>query len=80
MLDMWIQGMGTSAEERIRLGKQIWKIAAEDVYIIGIVGPGAASGVRVAKVTMGNLPACMYISPDGKAESITRPVTYFYKH
>jgi hypothetical protein len=22
----------------------------------------------------------MYISPDGKAESISRPVTYFYKN
>ena len=63
-----------------QLGKQLWKIAAEDVYIIGIVGPGAASGVRAAKVNMGNLPARMYISPDGKAESISRPVTYFYKN
>jgi peptide/nickel transport system substrate-binding protein len=80
MMDLWVRGMGVSDEERIKLGKQIWKIAAEDVYIIGIVGPGAASGVRVAKVTLGNLPARMYISPDGKAESISRPVTYFYKN
>jgi hypothetical protein len=36
--------------------------------------------VRAAKTTMGNLPARMYISPDGKAESISRPVTYFYKN
>ena len=80
MMDLWVQGMGVSEEERITLGKRIWQIAAEDVYIIGIIGPGAASGVRVAKVNMGNLPARMYISPDGKAESISRPVTYFYKN
>lgn len=79
MMDLWVKGMGLPEEERITLGKQIWKIAAEDVYIIGIIGPGAASGVRVAKTTMGNLPARMYISPEGKAESISRPVTYFYK-
>jgi hypothetical protein len=80
MMDLWVQGMGVSDEERITLGKQIWKIAAEDVYIIGIIGPGAASGVRVAKTNMGNLPGRMYISPEGKAESISRPVTYFYKN
>ena len=80
MMDLWVQGMGVAEEERITLGKRIWQIAAEDVYIIGIIGPGAASGVRVAKVNMGNLPARMYISPDGKAESISRPVTYFYKN
>ena len=66
MMDLWVKGMGVSEEERITLGKRIWKIAAEDVYIIGIIGPGAASGVRVAKTNMGNLPACMYISPDGR--------------
>jgi peptide/nickel transport system substrate-binding protein len=80
MMDLWVKGMGVSEEERITLGKRIWQIAAEDVYIIGIIGPGAASGVRVAKANMGNLPARMYISPDGKAESISRPVTYFYKN
>jgi peptide/nickel transport system substrate-binding protein len=79
MMDWWVKGMGVSDEERIKLGREIWKIAAEDVYIIGIVGPGAASGVRVAKLNMGNLPARMYISPEGKAEGISRPVTYFYK-
>ena len=80
MMDLWVKGMGVSEEDRITLGKRIWQIAAEDVYIIGIVGPGAASGVRVAKTNMGNLPGRMYISPDGKAESISRPVTYFYKN
>lgn len=80
MMDMWVKGMGVSTDERIAIGKQLWKIAAEEVYIIGIIGPGAASGVRVAKTNMGNLPGRMYISPDGKAESISRPVTYFYKN
>jgi peptide/nickel transport system substrate-binding protein len=80
MMDLWVKGMSVSDEERIKLGQEIWKIAAEDVYIIGILGPGAASGVRVAKLNMGNLPARMYISPEGKAESISRPVTYFYKN
>jgi peptide/nickel transport system substrate-binding protein len=79
MMDLWVKGMGVSEGERIKLGKEIWEIAAEDVYVIGIVGPGAASGVRVAKLNMGNLPARMYISPEGKAEGISRPVTYFYK-
>jgi len=45
MMDLWVQGMGVSEEERITLGKRIWQIAAEDVYIIGIVGPGASSAL-----------------------------------
>ena len=80
MMDLWVRGLGSSADERITMGKRIWQIAAEDVYIIGILGPGAASGVRVAKTAMRNLPGRMYISPDGKAEGISRPVTYFYKN
>lgn len=71
-------GMGASEAERLKLGKAMWKIAAEDVYLIGIVGPGPASGVPVAKANLGNLPARMYISPEGKAESISRPVIDYY--
>jgi hypothetical protein len=80
MMALWVQGMGVSDEECIKLGKQIWTIAAEDVSIIGIVGPGAASGVRVAKVNRGHLPARMYSSPEGKTGSTSRPGTHFYKN
>jgi hypothetical protein len=66
--------------ERIQLGKDVWKIAAEDVHIISVIGLAAASqGVRIAKNNMGNIPARMYNSPDGKTPGISRPVTFYFK-
>ena len=65
---------------RIQLGKDIWKIAAEEVYIIGVIGMGPASmGVRVVKTNMGNIPSRQYNSPDGKTPGISRPVTFYWK-
>ena len=67
-------------EERIKLGKEIWKIAVEEVYIIGVIGMGpAVQGVRIVKNNMGNIPARQYNSPDGKTPTISRPVTFFWK-
>ena len=57
------------------------KIAAEEVYNIGVVGQGPASmGVRVVKDTMGNIPSRMYNSPDGKTPGISRPATFYWKN
>lgn len=80
LMDKWKKAFGVPEQERIQLGKEVWKIAAEDVYIIGVVGLGAASmGVRVVKTNMGNVPARQYNSPDVKNPSISRPVTFFWK-
>ncbi|HXH10732.1 MAG TPA: ABC transporter substrate-binding protein [Alphaproteobacteria bacterium] len=81
LMEKFRRAFGVPEEERIQLGKEIWKIAAEDVHIIGVIGMGAASmGVRIAKVNLGNVPARQYNSPDGKTPSISRPVTFFFKN
>jgi peptide/nickel transport system substrate-binding protein len=75
------RAFGVPEEERIKLGKEIWKIAAEEVYIIGVIGMGAASmGVRIAKVNLGNVPSRQYNSPDAKTPAISRPVTFYWKN
>jgi peptide/nickel transport system substrate-binding protein len=80
LMDKWKKAFGVPEKERIQLGKDVWKIAAEEVYIIGVVGMGPASmGVRVVKTNMGNIPARMYNSPDGKTPGISRPATFYYK-
>ncbi len=57
------------------------KIAAEEVYIIGVIGMGPASmGVRVVKNNMGNIPSRQYNSPDGKTPGISRPATFYWKN
>jgi peptide/nickel transport system substrate-binding protein len=80
LMEKWKKAFGVPEKERIQLGKEIWKIAAEEVYIIGVIGMGPASmGVRVVKTNMGNVPSRQYNSPDGKTPTISRPVTFFWK-
>jgi peptide/nickel transport system substrate-binding protein len=80
LMEKWRKAFGVPEEERIKLGKEVWQIAAEEVYAIGVIGMGAASmGVRVAKTNMGNVPSRQYNSPDAKTPSISRPVTFFWK-
>ena len=40
LMEKWKKAFGVPEKERIQLGKDIWKIAAEEVYIIGVVGHG----------------------------------------
>jgi peptide/nickel transport system substrate-binding protein len=80
LMEKWRKAFGVPEEERIKLGKEVWQIAADEAYAIGVIGMGAASmGVRVAKTNMGNVPSRQYNSPDAKTPSISRPVTFFWK-
>ena len=81
LMEKWKKAFGVPEKERIQLGKDIWKIAVEEVYIVGVVGLGpAANGVRIVKTNMGNIPARQYNSPDGKTPAISRPVTFYWKN
>ena len=80
LMEKFRRAYGVPEKERIALGKEVWKIAAEEVYIIGVIGMGPASmGVRVVKTNMGNVPSRQYNSPDGKTPTISRPVTFYWK-
>jgi peptide/nickel transport system substrate-binding protein len=81
LMEKFQKAFGEPEEERLKLGKEVWKIAAEEVYIIGVIGMGAASmGVRIAKNNLGNVPSRQYNSPDGKTPGISRPVTFYWKN
>ena len=81
LMEKWRKAFGVPEKERIQLGKDVWRIAAEEVYIIGVVGQGpAAMGVRVVKNNLGNIPSRMYNSPDGKTPGISRPATFYWKN
>jgi peptide/nickel transport system substrate-binding protein len=81
LMDKYKKAFGVPEKERIELGKEVWKIAADEVFIIGVIGMGPASmGVRVVKTNMGNVPSRQYNSPDGKTPTISRPVTFFWKN
>jgi hypothetical protein len=67
-------------KEHYELGKQIWKIALDEVWGIGTVGqsPGVM-GVRVVKNSMANQPARMFNGSSTLSPAQSRPETYFFK-
>jgi peptide/nickel transport system substrate-binding protein len=80
LMDKWRKAFSVPEEEKVQLGREVWKIAADEVYSIGVIGLGAASmGVRIHKTTMGNVPSRQYNSPDAKTPTISRPVTFYFK-
>ena len=57
LMELWKKAFGVPEEERIKLGKEIWRIAVEEQWAIGTVGLSpAAQGVRIVSNNMGNVP------------------------
>jgi peptide/nickel transport system substrate-binding protein len=80
LYEMYSKAFGMPEEERIRLGKEVWKIVIDEQWSVGVSGLSpAAMGVRVAKTDLGNVPSRQFNSPDTKTPSISRPVTFFWK-
>jgi peptide/nickel transport system substrate-binding protein len=80
IMEKFKKGFSVPEEERVKLGKEIWKTVVEEVHTIATVGLSpAAQGTRIVKNTLGNVPARMYNSPDGKTPGISRTQTYFFK-
>jgi peptide/nickel transport system substrate-binding protein len=79
VMDKWLSGLGATQEQRIKIGKEFWAMHADQVFIIGIIGSGPDSGIRVHKTKLGNVATRMYVGPEDKGESIVRPVTYYWK-
>jgi peptide/nickel transport system substrate-binding protein len=80
VMEKFRRAFGVPEEEQVKLGKEIWAIAVDEVFSAGVVGLAAAvSGVRVIKNTMGNIPARQFNSPDGKTPGTSRPATFFFK-
>jgi peptide/nickel transport system substrate-binding protein len=80
VMEKWRKAFGVQEEERIQLGKEIWKIALDEVWYIGVAGQaGAVEGVQVAKVDLGNVPERFTNVNISWPPSISRPVTFFWK-
>jgi peptide/nickel transport system substrate-binding protein len=80
VMELWRKGLGAAEEERIRIGKEIWKINAEDVFQIGVIGMGpAVQGIRIAKNNLGNVPARLINSATVKSPSNALPQTFYFK-
>jgi peptide/nickel transport system substrate-binding protein len=53
-LELFRQGASVSAEERNKIGQEIWMLVVDQVWSMGTVGQSA--GVSVTKNNMGNVP------------------------
>lgn len=66
--------------ERVRIGKKLYQMHADQVWSIGIVGFGlAVNGVYLTSDRLGNVPARVVNSLQMKSMTNTYPITYFYK-
>jgi peptide/nickel transport system substrate-binding protein len=80
LMALWRKGFTVPDRERVEIGKQLWKIALEEVWLLSVVVNSPASqGVRVVKNNLGNVPERVWNSAVSDNPSIGHPETYFFK-
>jgi peptide/nickel transport system substrate-binding protein len=80
VMELWRNGLGAPEAERIEIGKQIWRINADEVFQIGIIATGpAVYGVRIAKTSLRNVPARVINATTVKSPGNALPQTFFSK-
>jgi peptide/nickel transport system substrate-binding protein len=70
---------GSNADERIRIGKELTQLAVDQVFAIGLVSAELTNGIRIAKNTMGNIPARFANSLLVTSPVTAMPQTYYFK-
>jgi len=78
--DLFRASFGAKEEDRIRNGKEIWKILVDNVYSIGTVGQSPAfMGVRLVKNNMGNVPERQVNAQHVRTPFSSQPITFYFK-
>lgn len=78
--DLFRASFGAKEEDRIRNGKEIWKILVEQTYSIGTVGQSPAfMGVRIVKNNMGNIPDRQVNAQHVRTPYSSQPITFYFK-
>jgi hypothetical protein len=63
LMDKHRKWFGVRDAERVRLARNVWKIALDEAWLIPVVSNSPASqGVRVVKAKMGRIPERMWNS------------------
>ncbi len=80
VVDLWRKGRTLPREDRVPLGKEMWKIMTEKLYHIGTVGFVPVSiGIHVVKTNLGNVQRRTAVSFSGQTPGNARPQTYYWK-
>ena len=71
---------GVKEEDRVKAGKEIWKIIVEQTWSIGTVGQSPAfMGVRIVKNNMGNVPDRQINAQHARTPYSSMPITFYFK-
>jgi peptide/nickel transport system substrate-binding protein len=74
------QGLSAPEDERRRIGKELYKLHADQVWSIGIVGFGLAQyGVYLASNKLRNVPKRVINSLQTRAPANAFPMTFYYE-
>jgi len=80
LVDLYERGFGLPPEQRIGLGQEIWRIHAEQLFIVGTVGLSPANnGVVVVKNNFRNVPPVAPNTPPLQNPGIARTETFFFE-
>jgi peptide/nickel transport system substrate-binding protein len=79
-MDLFRSAAGKKEAERVKIGKEIWKIMAEECWVLGTVGQTPAlMGVRLVKNTMGNVPDRQVNAQHVRTPYSSQPITFYFK-
>ncbi len=80
VMEIFRKAPGLPREERFKAGQEAWRIAIDEVWVIGTVGlSGAFMGIRVTSNKMGNVPSRHLNLQAGQTPNISRPATFYFK-
>ncbi len=77
---LWEQGLSASTEERLEIGKEIWRQHVDNVLSVGVVGFGfLIYGIHYAKKDLGNVPKRIVNSLVMGSHNNVYPQTWYWK-
>jgi peptide/nickel transport system substrate-binding protein len=78
---LYRQGLKVPKDKRTRIGQQIFRLHADQVWSIGVVGfgIGTTAGIYYAKDNLRNVPARVINSTQLKTPTNTLPMTFYYE-
>src|SRR5262245_49651501 len=80
LMDKYRKSFGVKDAERIRLAKDVWKIALDELWLIPVVSNSPASqGVRVIKTNLGNVPDRLWNSAVSDNPHVAHTETWYFK-
>ncbi len=80
LLEIFDQGNSLPKEDRIELGKELWRIHVDNQFVIGTVGQSPAmNGVVVVKNNFRNVPDIAPNSAALQTPGIARPDQFFFE-